>query len=145
MNKKGATLQLWIEVLLFIIIFLGVMAIIGSDMNTKYGQSHDLTIGLNLSKQLQSIAIYKDDLMNSTSGGQAELTDFGILKLGTTAKILMGVTSILWNFLTGRFIWDLIATMNIGDYGLLIGTIFQILYIIAIGYILLKLVLRANV
>jgi hypothetical protein len=51
MNKNGGSLMIWGEVIIFLILFLGAMTFIGRDMNTKYGKTNDLTLGLNLSTQ----------------------------------------------------------------------------------------------
>jgi len=145
MNNKANTYQIWVELILFIILFLGIMAIIGADMNTKYGKSNDLTLGMNLSSSLTELQGYKTDLQNSTTSGQVSVTDFGILKLLTTPAMIVKVTGVIWNFVSGQFIYTLVSQMNIGAYGSIIATVFRILYIIAIGFILIKLVLRINI
>ena len=73
------------------------------------------------------------------------MTDFGILKLLTTPSIILKATGILWNFISGSFIKEAIGQMQLGVYGVYIGSILQIMFILAIGFIFLKLVLRINV
>lgn len=142
MNKKGSNFNIWAEVLIFLILFVAVMAVIGLEMNSKYGKSHDLTFGLNMSNQLSQLQSYKSDSINSSTGGQASVTDFGVLKLLTTPKLLLDMAVILWGFVNGSFIWTVVGMMNLGVYGYYIALLFQILYVIAIVFILLKLVLR---
>lgn len=144
LNKKGGTFQIWLEVILFIFLFIAVIGIIGLDMNEKYGQSHDLSLGLNLSGQLSELKGYKTDVINSTTQGQASISDFGIIKLLTVPTMLMQAIGILWNFVNGSFIYALISHMNLGVYGSYIAIVFQVLYVLAVLFILIKLVLRIN-
>lgn len=145
MNKKGNTYMIWVEMILFFILFITIMGIIGSEMNSDYGTNHDLTMGLNLSNELTSLATYKDTVRNETTQGQSSLTDFGVLKLFTTPKLLITVAGILWDFVSGQFIYHLVDAMNLGIYGTYIAVTFNILYVIAIAFIFLKLVLRIAV
>jgi len=141
-NNKGATLMIWIELMLFLILFLTVMGLIGADLNSDYGTSNDLTLGLNLSKQQSDLYSYKNDIINDTTQGQSSMTDFGILKLLTVPKILLNVATIAWSFVNGSFIFHLVNAMNLGIYGYYLAITFQVLYVIGIGFIIIKLVLR---
>lgn len=144
MNKRG-TFLMWIEIILFIILFLGVLTIIGADMNSTYGQSHDLTFGLNLSSQYDALQQYGVEVQNSTTSGQTTTTDYGILKITSIPKLLLTVGSIAWSFVSGDFIYRLVYNMHLGGtYVVIVASIFRLLYIIAIGFIFVKLFLRIN-
>lgn len=143
-NKKGNTLQVWIEIIIFVALFLGIIAIIGADMNTKYSQNYDLTLGLNLSSQMTSMDKYSTDMINQTTSGETEITDFGILKILSTPALLLTGVNIVWSVVSGGFIYNLIGNMNLGAYAVGVAIAFQIIYILAIGFILIKLVLRMN-
>jgi len=144
-NKKGNTFQFWIEIIIFIGLFLVVVGVIGIDMNSRYGQEHDLTLGLNLTDSVDSLQSYKGDLVNSTSSGDAEITDFGVLKLRTVPRILLSTVGILWTFVSGTFIYAVIMNMQLGAFGQPLAIFFQMLYVITISFLLLKLVLRSPV
>lgn len=144
-NKKGATFQFWIEIIIFMGIFLFVVSVIGLDMNSRYDKDHDLTLGLNISPSISSLENYRTDIVNSTADGQTSVTDYGILKLTTVPSILMSVTRILWSFVSGSFIFALIMKMGLGEYGIYIARMFQMLYVVAITFLLIKLVLRSPV
>ena len=145
MNKKGSNFAIWIELVLFFMLIIIVLASIGSDMNSRYGKSNDLTLGLNMSVQYEALKQLKTDSVNDSLQGQTSLTDFGILKLLTAPKILVQTMSVLWSFIDGSFITQIVNAMNLGDIGMYIGIIFRILYVLALVFILLKLVLRINV
>lgn len=141
-DRKGSTFGLWIEMLLFIILFIAIIGIIGSEMNTKYDKNYDLTMGLNLSQQEADLRQYSRDVVNDTSQGQSSMSDFGIFKLATAPKILISAVTILWSFVSGDFIFHLVDAMHLGIFGSYIIWIFRSLYVIALAFLLLKLVLR---
>jgi hypothetical protein len=142
MNKKATTIISWVEVIIFIFLFLIIIGIIGGDMNSRYGGSRDLSLGLNVSQNFNDLIGYKATMQNSTDSGQVSMTDFGILKLVTTPTILFSALGIIWNFVNGSFIDALVGQMNLGIYGIYIALTFKALYFIAVGFILIKLVLR---
>lgn len=145
MNNKGSTFAIWIELVLFIIVMIGALTFIGLDLNDRYSQNHDLTLGLNVSNQLSSLNDFKKDAVNDSLQGQSSLSDYGIMKLLTTPKILMQTLSILWSFVDGSFITTVVNAMQLGAIGSTIAVVFRILYVITLVFIVLKLVLRINI
>jgi len=144
-NKHGATFQIWIEIILFVALFLGIMAIITDNMNHDYNQNQDLTGGLNVSGEYSKLSefAYKQ-AENSTTGGTMDVTDFGIIKLSTVPFILYTVSTVLWSFVNGSFINNLVALGNFGQlHGLIVATL-QILFILGILFIFIRLVVRVN-
>ena len=138
--------MIWIEIIIFIVMFISVVAIMGADMNDRYGKGYDTTLGLNLTSSLSSLTQYQSDIVNDTTGGQASQTDFGIIKLITTPKILLQVTGIMWSFVSGTFIYDLLYHMHLGgNYMLLLGGLFQTLYVLAIAFIFLKIIFKIEI
>lgn len=145
MNKKANSFHFWIELIIFIGLFLVILGIMGYEMNDKYGKDYDLTLGLNLTSSIDSLNDYSEDLINSTTEGQTSVTDYGILKITTVPSIIIQATRILWSFISGGFIYKLVMAMQLGSYGSAIARLFQMLYVVVISFILIKLVLRINV
>lgn len=145
MNKKANTYGFWVEIIVFIVLFLGIVAIMGFDMNEKYNKTYDTTLGLNISSSLSSLQDYQTDIVNDTNHGQAELSDFGVIRLITIPSMIIKVTGIIWSFASGNFIVAVVHNMQLGGYELIVASIFRTLYVIAIGFILIKLILRINI
>lgn len=145
LNNKGGTFNFWIEVIIFVALFLVVVGVIGIDMNNRYDKDYDLTFGLNLTSSIDSLDTFRGDLVNSTNEGQSEITDYGVLKLRTVPSILLSSLNIIWVFVSGSFIYALVMNMQLGAYGQPLAIFFQMLYVITIGFLLLKLVLRSPV
>lgn len=141
-NKKGATLSFWIEIILLIIVFVVALGFIGVSMNGWYGQNHDLTYGLSTNSTLTEIENYQNTVANSTTEGQASLTSFGFFILSTVPHMLLTARSVITNFITGGFINQLVNLMNLGQFGGIIIVAFRLLYFLAIGFILIKLILK---
>lgn len=146
MNKKGGTFAIWVEIVIFLAIFLGVLAIIGTNMNSDYGKNYDLTMGLELNDAYANLSQFGQESINDTTQGQAQMSDFGIIKLLTIPSMLVSLAGTLWSFVSGQFIYRIVASMQLGDgYTLLIGGAFQLLYIITLVFVFIKLVLKIDI
>ena len=146
MNNKGTTFAIWVEIVIFLGLFLGVLAIIGANMNETYNKDNDLTFGLNLSSTYNQIQDYSVESVNDTTQGQASISDFGIFKLTTAPVMLVKLGTVLWDLLSGQFIVRLVAMMNLGSgLTLLVSGAFRIVYTITIIFLFLKLVLKIDI
>lgn len=139
-NKKAYSLSGWTEVALlstlFIIMFIGIIA----EFNIKYGQNYDGSFGL--SGQANSVAgnlsDYQNTLQQNVKAGQASSTGLG-LSLTTTWSIISSGSSIMWQFLTGGYVEQLVSLLK---FPVIVGVILRILFVLSIGFILLKLILK---
>lgn len=142
-NKQGATYGSWIEVILFIVLFVGILAIISTSMNSAYSKSNDLTFGIVTSDTLQNVKDLSGSFSNSTQvEGQMSMTSYGLLILSTIPKMITAVMSLVWTFISGGFINSIVGAMNLGDYAGLVIIIFKLLYFISLGLILLKIITK---
>lgn len=145
MNNKGS-FMLWIEIIILIGMFLTILAIVGINLNADYSTDNDLTIGLNLSGDLKEINDFRSKSLNQTGQGIASITDFGIFKLASTPSILMSAGTLIWNFLSGKFIVQVITSLNLGgQYAPILIVGFQTIYVLAIIFLFIKLVLRLDI
>jgi hypothetical protein len=141
-NKKGATYGGWIEVILFIMLFVGVLAVISISMNSKYGSNHDLTMGIATNSTTNSLKDLQVTLANSTKEGQSSFSSLGIFQLTTIPRMMTAFGTLLWDFVTGSFINSIVESMNLGDYSAIVIVIFKLLYFITLILILIKIITR---
>lgn len=137
-NKKGVTLFGWTEsILLSILVVLLIVAIIGS-MNVKYGQDNQLGLGGN--STLSAYANYQSTLEDEIKGGEADFSSGSGLTLKSSWNIVKTSGSITWDFITG--VW--IKTIVIDYMGLPqeVATVFQILYFLSVGFIILRILFK---
>jgi hypothetical protein len=137
-----ASYTAWVELLLLVVLFVGAMGIIGTNLNAEYDKNADLTFGLQTNSTQNALQGMQKDIVNSTNEGQSSMTDFGIFKLATLPKIIFTISAVLWDFVSGSFIKSIVGLMQIGAYSNIVITVFTLLYWIAIAFILLKLVTR---
>jgi len=140
-DKSGFSLSGWAEtalvVTLFILLFVGIIA----EMNTKYGQNIDGTFGLNsLANTTQSqLSSYQDTIQEGANQGTSASTGTGI-SLSTTWSIIQGGSEIIWNFMTGGWI-EQIST-GLLHLNPIVGAILRIIFVLSIGFVILRLVLK---
>ena len=144
-NKRGATFQAFLEVMLFSVLFVGALAIIGSNMNNLYDSDKDLSMGIMSNSTLNNLKSTQSTLESSVSEGQSSFSSLGIFTITTLPRMLMTVLGIVKDFVLGTWIRNLVELMNLGEYTNLVIIIFQILYFFLLVFVLIKLITRVNV
>jgi len=139
-DKRGFSLSGWTEVALLTTLFLLLMVIVIANFNVNYDKNYDGTFGLSnsISTTQDDLTGYQDTLEQSVKQGEASSTGLG-LSLTTTWNIISEGSRIMWNFLTGGFIEQVAGMLRLPP---IVGTILRILFVLSIGFIILKLVLR---
>jgi hypothetical protein len=139
-DKRGYSLSGWTETALFITLFIGLIGLLIVSLNVKFDENFDKTFGRpdRLSGLEQDLNDYQNTLQKSVTEGSASSTGLGI-SLTTTWNILSSGSTIMWSFLTGGFIEDMVS---LAGFPMMVGRILRILFVLSIGFIILKLVLR---
>jgi len=139
-DKRGFSLSGWTEVALLTTLFMLLIGIVIVNFNVTYDQNQDSSFGLSnhLSTTEGNLKNYQDTLKQSVEQGKASSTGLG-LSLTTTWNIISSGAKIMWSFLTGGFIEKVAGMMLLPD---IVGRILRILFVLSIGFIILKLVLR---
>ena len=139
-NKKGYSLSGWTEVALLTTLFMLLIIGVIAEFNVKYDENYDGTFGLteSLTKTQGDLTNYQSTLEQSVKEGQASSSGLG-LSLTTTWSIISAGSTIMWDFLTGGFIEQVGEMMRMPTAVIII---IRILFVLSIGFIILKLVLR---
>ena len=139
-NKKGYSLSGWTEVALLTTLFVLLIISVIAEMNVTYDEDYDGTFGLStaISSTQDDLTEYQKTLEQSVKEGQSSSTGLGI-SLTTTWNIISSGATIMWNFLTGGFIEEIGGLMKMPTA---VTMILRILFVLSIGFIILKLVLR---
>jgi len=140
MNKKGYSLGGWTETALFVTLFMVLIGLLIVNLNVKLGEDYDKTFGSpdRLSGVEKNLNDYQDTLQRNVKEGEASSTGLGI-SLTTTWSIITSGAGIMWSFISGGLIEDLTGMVG---FPLIVGRILRILFVLSIGFIVLKLVLR---
>ena len=142
MDKKGSTFGVWLEVILFSMLFVVALGVIGSNMNAINHDTKDISYGLATESTLDDLKSVQSSMSSSLTEGTASISTLGIFTITTIPKIIMTTLNLSLRFVMGGWIKDLVGLMNLGEYTNIILTIFQILYFFVILFILVKIITR---
>lgn len=125
-------------------LFVVGLTIISTNMNNIYDDNHDLSYGLVSNETINDLEQYQTTLAESTNKGQSTLTSFGYFILSTLPTMILSANSLIWGFISGGFINNIVGLMNLGEFSGIIIIIFRLLYFFAIGFILMKILTKVN-
>jgi len=138
----AGSMQSWIEAVLLIVLTVGVMVLLITDMNELYGKNYQIE-GLDTSSLQSQI----EELSNSSAQQirTGEVTFWGGLgmSLSTSWAVILSTAQLLWGFLSGNFI-NVIIVQYMG-LPTIVAVVFRSLYFIAVMFLILKVVFRITV
>jgi len=144
MNRKGFTLSGVGEAIIVMLLFIFIVNIVVSGMNTQFGKNLALPTGLNnetnsIYNKLSGQAV---SASNSTLGGDVNQNSFGfsILQAGS---LFLAFLSTAWYVLTGGWITTLLSMATNGWSGaIIIGNILRIFFVMGLVFSLIRVVQR---
>lgn len=143
MNKKGSTFQGWIIGISFIVIVLFMYLIIYTDMNAENNKNYDSTFGTGIQSQANDsyyrLIELQQSMQTATQNGTASFSTLGFLTLSTTWQLLSTTMLLISNVITGNWILQAVTLVKLPP---VYGFILQAIYLLTLGYILLKIIFR---
>jgi hypothetical protein len=143
MNKKGTSLASWLEAGLGIVLLLTLVGLLIANMNSDYGQTHDPTFGMQSNSTKQQFIDYQSTI---DKGMQGEATTSALtgISLGTSWSMAKAGLGIAFGVVTGSWIQNAVGLLNWGEAGMALGLILRLLFVVSIGLVLLRLILKIN-
>lgn len=139
-----ASLSTWAETGVFVILFLLVFGIIVVNMNVSYNQNNDPTLGMQgVSKSFGNWSSYQATIQTGMQG-EATTSAFTGISLGTAWDMLKGGLNIAFSFVTGGWIEWGVNLLQLGPAGTYLAGALRLLFVLSLGFILLRLVLKIN-
>lgn len=143
MNKKAYTFGGWTEIIALSVLFVVLLGIAVVGMNDKYDSSEDPSFGMGIQEDanssLNNLVEYQEQFQNSVKSGSASFTSVFGLVLSTSYDIIITGMFLFWTFISGSWIFKAVAMMQLP---LILGTVFQVLYLLSIGFILLRILFK---
>lgn len=136
-----ASLQGWAEVALFSLLFVLMFTAMAVEMNIKYDKSNDGSFGLVTNKTLTEYTDYQSTLQSSIKSGEAETNTLTGISLTTTWSMVKAGIDVVWSFITGGWIEQIGGMAQLPTY---VTFIFRILFILSVGFIAIKLLLKVR-
>jgi len=139
MIKKGLGLTGWIETIIIIILFISVFSdSIVNEMNNYYDSNK--SVGLNTQSYTdQLIENLSTKYQDKIGGGEVSFTVLGFFNLLTSWDLIKSTLQLLWGFVNGTFIVNILNMIGVPH---IVSTAFQLIFVIALGGIVLAIVLR---
>ena len=141
-NKKGSTLQNWTEGIiigmLFVVIFTTVVT---QGMNTSYNKTNEV-VGLNTENIQSSVNEYQSSMTDKIRGGEVSFLSAVGMTLSTSWDVIISTLNLIWQFMAGGWIHTIVI-----DYMHLptaLALILQSMYILSIGFIILRILFKVK-
>ena len=141
MNKKGASLSGWTEVALFSVLISILLIIIVGNMNILHDQNKDATFGFSSNSTLTGLKDYQSTLESSIKEGESSTSSITGLSLSSTWEMIKAGINIVWDFLIGNWVRGAVKLIRLPTD---VGIILQILYVLSVGFIAIKLLLKVK-
>ena len=130
-DKKGASLSSFTIATLFCLGFVLIATFMFADLNHQYGDS--INYGFNdTTNSFQKFIDYQDTAQQSATGGDIAFSGITGMTLSSAGTLFFGVLGILGTFISGSFIYQTVSSLYLGSPGVILGRIFQILYVLTL-------------
>jgi len=132
----------WTEALVFSTIFVIIFGvIIVGGLNTQHGGSYEIE-GLETDGIQETFENYQESQKEKMEQGETGTNSFTGLTLTTSWDILNSILSMILVFIvSGGWVTTLVSYMQLPD---IVGWAFRGLYIVALGFIILRALLNRN-
>ena len=142
MNKSGKTLENWMQGIMLAVLFVIVFsAIIVPYFNKNHSGNYTIE-GLPTETIQEKFEKYQEGMSEKLQGGEVSFTSVAGLTLSTSWDIIVSTLTTIWYFISAGWINTLISYVNLP---LQVAYILRGLFIIAIGFILLKILFKVKV
>jgi hypothetical protein len=143
-NKKAASLSGWTEVaLLSVLLLIAIIAIVTS-LNNQYEKNFDGSFGFATTNTLNDYKNYQETLKSSVKSGEADTNSQMGISLTSSWLMIKAGAEITWTFVTGGWIKNMIDLIGFGELSTNIIIVLQILFVLSVGFIIIKLLLKVK-
>jgi hypothetical protein len=126
-----ASVSGWTEGILFSLAFLAILTIVIINFNGMYNQTY--MVGLNDSSNSQSLFVaYQDTAQNQVEGGEVDFNANQGITLKSSYGLIKDLISIVWRFLSGGWIEQVVDMLNLGESGNALAFTLRVLYFLSL-------------
>ncbi len=134
-NKKGS-LRNHTEAIIISVLLVIIFGVIIAGMNDLYGKDYEVA-GLETEGIMNAAEDYQKGMEEKYRGGEISFLAQVGFTLTTLWDIIFSTMNLIWSFLSGG--WIQTITTDYMRLPAIIGFVFRMLYFIAIGFIVLKM------
>lgn len=143
MNKKGASLSGFTEAGIGVLLILGCLVIIVTQMNLDYNKNYDSTFGMGTNETKYKFEQYQNTLQEGIGSEASTNSVSGVSVVGSWGIIKAGLSMIL-DMVSGSWILNMVALLNLGQAGVILGWSLRLLFILAISFIMIKILFKVK-
>lgn len=121
----------WTEGILFTLAFVAILTVAISSMNLMYNQNYDLGITDN-SNASDLFVKYQDTAKEQAESGEVGFDATQGITLKSSYGMMMDALRIIWSFLTGGFIENIINNWNVGEGGSILAGTIRVIWVLSL-------------
>lgn len=125
----------WTEAILLSLAFIAILSVVIVSFNTMYGETYSLPITDNGTET--AFIEYQDTAQTQIDGGDVEFDAQQGITLKSSYGLTKDIIGIVWSFLTGGWIENIINMWNLGASGVILAKTLRILYFLSLVFALL--------
>lgn len=126
-----ASISSWTEAIIFSLMFVAIGVVVIGGFNSIYGQSYDLGFNDNSGSQ-ELLLNYQDTAQQQIEGGEVQFDAASGIQLKTSWGLLKDIGTIIWKFVSGGWIEQVINSWNLGQAGTILAFFLRILFFISV-------------
>jgi len=131
-----ASVSNWTEGILLSLAFVGILGFVVGSFNVMYGERYNVGLSDNAGTEALFIE-YQDTAQTQIEGGEAEFDAEQGITLKSSWGLVKDVIGILWNFLSGGWIEDVISLFKLGEAGTILAKTLRIIYFLSLVFAVL--------
>jgi len=125
----------WTEAILLSLAFIAILSVVIVSFNTMYGETYSLPITDNGTET--AFIEYQDTAQTQIDGEDVEFDAQQGITLKSSYGLTKDIIGIVWSFLTGGWIENIINMWNLGASGVILAKTLRILYFLSLVFALL--------
>lgn len=137
----ASTFETWVTAVSFSILFVIIFGMVVVDMNNLHGGDYEIE-GLETDGIQSQLEDYSESAKERVDGGDVSFLSAVGMTLSTSWNIVTSLLSTLMFFVGGGWIETLIIYMRLPA---IVGMIFRTLYIIALTFMVLRILFKVKV
>lgn len=130
-----ANVSAWTESIMFTLLFLTVIGIVLLGMNADYGKNYSLGITDNTTQQ--ELINFMNTSESQIQGGDIDFGASSGIGLVSSFGLIRGAIRIVWSFISGGFIQNVMENLNLGASGTALGIALRIVWFLSLVFALL--------
>lgn len=126
-----ATLSGWNKAILLCVGVLAIITLITANFNVLYNKNNVITLNDSTGAE-QAFINYQQSSQENIKGGEVNFNAINGITLKSSFGLATDLMNLVWNFISGGFIEQLIGAMHLGEAGTTFAVITRIIWFVGV-------------